>query len=137
MSTRNLVLSLILISGTAALATASVRRVEVFIKNPGVQLWTKSYDVTPAQALELERSKGKVLELIRRAKSEYAESRGYSKKIYGEQNWKVMRGLKVNTVKLYTSTGVKELHLGGDHDDREAVDESGTSAWVDDQEDDD
>src|ERR1051326_8950835 len=69
---------------------------------------TMEYELDQAEARDLESSPARLEELMERAKSDYADTHGYSKKQHGKENWKLMSGLRVDKVTLKTPHGTKE-----------------------------
>lgn len=82
---------------------------------------TLAYPITEEESRTLDRTSRRIEELATRAKSDFAESLGYTRKRFGEQNWKVIGDLRVSTITLKTDHRTVALRSeempAGSHDD--------------------
>jgi hypothetical protein len=114
---RSHLISAAIVALSAIPAWASDYRIEATLTHADSQPAVIRCDVSSAQASGLERSPKKVAALVRRLKSDFADKHGYSKRVFGEKNWRMMTGVRVDVITLVTPFGRRDIRAREVEDD--------------------
>lgn len=95
---------LVLIAAPALAATPSNFKVVVWFRTAG-GLKPMGYHLKEPSARSLEGNPRKTAELVDKARGDFAEKLGYSRRLFGQDNWKLAGPMVVAAVTLYNPAG--------------------------------
>ena len=93
-----------------ASAHAGDYRIEVSLRTPETSTTVITYDVKPETVAAVQSDVSRRDRFERRARRDYAEQHGYSRKVYGKENYKLINGLYIQAIRVVAPGTDKEIY---------------------------
>ena len=105
-----LLFTLMLFVLTPVARAATDTRIEIALRSPDSPTVTQVYDVTDKDIADVQNVLRRREHFERRALRDYAEKRGYSRKVYGKDNFKLVNGLYIESIRVVAPGVDKQIY---------------------------